>query len=177
MAKRKPSMKLRTGDSLAPPTCSAINTHHQQRDDHRQKTERIQEEAPAFTDEYDGKACDGWPDDARAIEDRGIQRDGVGQILLADHMNKKGLSNGNVEGVHDADQKGDEDQLPGGNDMGQREDRQNECQNHRERLGGDYAAMPVVAIADVAAHPREAQHGNLAGESKNTQKAAEPVSL
>ena len=114
----------------------SINTHHQQRDDYRQKTERIQEKAPTLTDEYDRKTCDGWPDNARAIEDRGIKRDGVGQILLADHMNKKGLSNGNVEGVHNADQKGDENQLPSGNDMGQRRDYWNELR----RLGDRDAA-------------------------------------
>jgi hypothetical protein len=73
-------------------------------------------------------------------------------------VNKKGLANGDIEGVYNTDKKRDEYQMPRLDEVRQGQNGQNERQDHGQRLRGDYAAMAVVAVADVAAHPSKAEH-------------------
>ena len=60
--------------------------HHQQPGDYGDVAHRVREKAPALADPGDQHARDSWADHSRAVEHRGIQRDGVHQIAAAHHV-------------------------------------------------------------------------------------------
>ena len=107
---------------------------------------------------------------ARAMENRRVQRDRVGQILLPHHLHKKRLADRNVERVHNTNQEGDENQFPNRDDFPERQPRQNKSENHRGGLRPHDASPPVVAIADVTANRGQKQHRHLARETENPEQ-------
>ncbi len=54
--------------------------------------------------------------------------------------------------------------------MRQGERRQRERKNHGARLRGNYAALPVVVVADVAAKRRQKQHRHLARKAEDPEQ-------
>ena len=49
------------------------------------------------------------PDDARAVEHRGVERDRVADVLAADHLDRERLADGHVDRVHAAEQEREHD--------------------------------------------------------------------
>ncbi len=94
----------------------------------------------------------------------------LGKVLLADHVYEKRLADGDVEGIHDADEKSDEDELPFVNYVREGQCCQYKGENHGKRLSNDDAAMPVIAVAHVAAHPGQKEHGHLIGEAEDSEE-------
>jgi hypothetical protein len=54
--------------------------------------------------------------------------------------------------------------------MGKGQRSQNESENQGAGLCNDHAAMPVIAVADISAHPRKTQHRQLAGKAEQTKQ-------
>ena len=61
------------------PTCLVRKTHHQQRNDHRDVADAIDQKAPALIGGGDEQACERWSDQSRHIHHRGIDGNRVGQ--------------------------------------------------------------------------------------------------
>src|SRR5580692_1633635 len=65
--------------------------HHHQRGDHCEKTDSIQEEAPALPEPSDRETGYGGAYNARAVENRRIESDRVRQVFSPHHLNEKRL--------------------------------------------------------------------------------------
>ncbi len=89
------------------------DAHQQQRSDHREVADAVDEEAPAFADGRDDEAGDGGADEPRAVGHRGVDGDGVAEVVaVVDHLDEEGLAAGHVERVDQALQGGEGDDLP-----------------------------------------------------------------
>ena len=51
---------------------------------------------------------DAWANDARGVEDAGVQRDGVGQLAASDHLHDERLARWHIHDLHDAIQRCDD---------------------------------------------------------------------
>jgi hypothetical protein len=134
-------------------------------DDHRDIADAVRKEAPAFADFRHEDSGDRRADDARAVEHGRVQRYGVHQILLADHVNEKGLAAWDVEGVDDAEQRGENEDVPDLNDSGERQSAQNKGENHRSGLGSDDDLLAVFPVGDDAPQRSHQENRELARES------------
>lgn len=97
----------------------ARDAHGQERRDDGDVGDRVDQEAPTFADGGDDGAADGRPDDARGVEHRRVQGDGVGQVgAVLDHLDDEGLPRRRIEGVDDALHHLQPDDLGHGDAMG-----------------------------------------------------------
>ena len=95
--------------------------HHCQADDHGDVAYGVGGKAPAFAHLCHQNSGDRRADDARSIEHRGIQRDGVHQVLFADHVDEERLTSGNIESVHHSEQSCEHEDVPNLHAPAQRE--------------------------------------------------------
>ena len=116
---------------------SSRHVHQQQSRNHREIADPVGEEAPALADRIDQHARHGRPDHAGAVEHRGVQGDGVDQILPADHVHDKRLPRRDVEGVDDSQKSGEYEDVPHLDVARECQGRQDEGQEHGRRLRGD----------------------------------------
>jgi len=86
--------------------------HQQQRRDGRQIAHGVQEEADGHADDGDQHTCDRRSDHGRGVEDRGVEGDGVQQVLLADKLDLERLPTRDVEGIDRPGDKRRDDDLP-----------------------------------------------------------------
>ena len=144
---RKPSTMSAIGE-LPWRARSAVHMHQHQTDDDGDVADGIGGKAPAFADFRHQNSGDGGADDARTVEHRGIQGDGVHQIFFADHVNEEGLASGNIEGVDDSEQGREHKDVPDLDASGQRKDSQNAGENHGGGLSGDDEPLRL-AVAEL----------------------------
>jgi multidrug efflux pump subunit AcrB len=64
----------------------------------------ICQEAPRLADTRYQDSSDCRTQDTRRIENRGVERDGIHQILAPDHVHDESLAGGDIEGVHNPEQ-------------------------------------------------------------------------
>lgn len=64
-----------------------------------------------------------------------VEGDGVGQVLGADHLGDESMPGRRVEGVGDPKAEGEDDDVPGLDDVEEGQGGQDECQDHHGRLG------------------------------------------
>ena len=100
-ATRNPPVSLRPIGSASPADRRG-QAHAQQRSDHEEEADGVAEEDPAGTDGREGDAADGGPDDPAGVHLRGVERDGAGEVLLADEAGEHGAVGGHEHGVGDA---------------------------------------------------------------------------
>src|SRR5262249_37165317 len=134
-------------------------SHRDKGADHRKEAESVQQEAPAFgafhavAVQYgDGRAGNRRTKDTGTVENGRIEGDGVRQVVFAHHLNKKGLADGDVEGINDTNEEGHSDQLPYRDDAGEGQAAQEKGQKHRDALCPDHTAVAIVAVAYVTAN-------------------------
>ena len=72
----------------------------------------------------------GRPQRARHVEDHGVERHRVGQILAASHIHDERQPRRQVEGLHHSARRGDGQHLPDSQHAGEVKPRQEECQQH-----------------------------------------------
>ena len=78
-------------------------SHGQQARNHGDITDPVDQEAIPFSDRRDHGSRDGRPNEARGIEVRRIERDGVAEIgAVVNHQDDKRLARGNLDGSDDA---------------------------------------------------------------------------
>ena len=152
------------------------DAHHQERYDHGDITEAVDEEAVAFADGRDHYAGDGGADEARGIHHGRIERDGVGDVgALIHHLNHEGLAGGHIESVDEARMRASA-MISQTVMMGRGPEGERERLNHGEDLGDHDGAMPVPAIHPDTGEGPEHEGGDLAGEAYDAEEAADPVS-
>ena len=85
---------------------------------HREKGDRVDEEADAGAAEADDHTGDCGADDARAVEEARVQRDRVRQLVAADHLEGQRLPARRVDdergAAEEREQVNDRDVLPAG---------------------------------------------------------------
>ena len=96
---------------------------HHEADDHGDIAHAVREKAPALADGGHQNARDRRAHDARAVEHRRVERDGVDEIFAPHHLDQKGLARRNVECVDHAEQRGQHEDVPDLHAAGQRERR------------------------------------------------------
>jgi hypothetical protein len=76
------------------------NAHHHERRDHGEEADAVDQEAPALTESGDDEPGERWSDEPGTIRHRGIDRDGVAEIVaVVHHLHKEGLAGRHIEGV------------------------------------------------------------------------------
>ena len=148
-----------------------LDAHQQQGCDHRKVADAIDQEAPAFARGADHQAGDRRADQPRAVCHRGVDGDGVTEVVaILDHLDEEGLAPGHVERIDQALQRAEGDDFPEGDDMCQGE------RGQRERLHGGGGLCPHQQPAAIEAlHPdarnrRQQKRNNLPREADDAQQ-------
>ena len=147
-----------------------MHVHQHQSGDHGDVADAVDEKAPALAQPGDQDARNRRADHASAVEHGRIQGDGVHQVVLADHVHEERLAAGDVEGVHHAQQRREDENVPNLHGMSEGEGRQHKRQQHGCDLGSDDDVLAIAAVGDDAAEGSEEEYGNLAGETYPAQQ-------
>ena len=95
------------------PDIQWLNAHQQQRCDHREVANSIDQETPAFAESSNHYSRNRWSDEPRAICHRRIDRDRVAQVApVFDHLHQKRLPPRHVEGIDQSLKGGESNDLP-----------------------------------------------------------------
>ncbi len=155
------------------------DVHQQQRDNHGDITEAVDEEAITLAKGGDDDAGQRGADEPRSIHHRRVERDGVAQVgAVLHHLHHEGLPRGHIEGVDRALEQAERDDLSHGNSSAQRQCGQPEGLDHRQNLSDDQGAMTVQTIDPDARERPDEQERNLQREAGNTEqerRMREPV--
>jgi hypothetical protein len=155
-----------------------LHVHEQQARDHRKIADRVQQEAPPFADGRDQRPRDGRTYDARAIEHRRVERDGIDEIVAADHVRDERLACRDIERVHHAEKRGNRKHVRHLDAPGEREAGERAGEQHRGRLRCDENRVTSSRVCNRPADRREQEHRNLPGKADQTQerrRAREPI--
>jgi hypothetical protein len=74
--------------------------------EHGEEADRVEREADSGPDESDQQPRDRRADDAGPVEEAGVERDRVGQLAWADHLECERLSAGSIERERDSTERG-----------------------------------------------------------------------
>ena len=98
--------------------------HHEQGSDHGKITDAVDGKAPSLADRRNYQAGDGRADQARTVSHRGIDRDRIAKVVsVFDHLHEKRLPPWHVEGIDQALQGHEGDDLPERDDVRQGQSR------------------------------------------------------
>jgi hypothetical protein len=132
-------------------------------------------EAPAFTKGGNQHAADGGTNNTRAIDHRGVERDGIRQVTpVLDHFAHKRLARGRVERVDDALNHLQPDDLPHGDDVRERQYREQRGLEKRPHLRPQQDPPSVVPIDQHARERRDDQRRDLTGEPRHAEQELRP---
>ena len=83
-----------------------------EREEHGEEADAVQEEVAGDTHQGHGVPAEGGTEDARHVELRGVEGDGVGEVFAGHQARDQGLVAGRVHGHGHAVQEGDQPQPP-----------------------------------------------------------------
>ena len=126
--------------------------HQEQADDHRDERDRVHPEALGEPDRRDEHAADRRTDDPGGVEEHRVERDGVDDLVAADHLDDERLASRVVEGVDEAEDRREHVDVPELDPVRGDEDGQDERLDHRRRLGDQQHPPLRQAVDD---HPGE----------------------
>ena len=89
-----------------------LHPHHEQSDDHGDVANGVNGEAPALANLCDEDSGYSRPYYPRPVKHGRVERDGIHQILFADHVHEERLAARNVERVDYAKQRRQHENLP-----------------------------------------------------------------
>lgn len=144
--------------------------HEQEANNDGDVTEGIGGKTPALTDSCHQNSRDGWTNNARAIEHRGIECNGIHKVFFADHVDQEGLPAWDIEGVHHSEQTGKQKDMPDLNAAAQRKQGENSSENHGADLGRNYQALAINAVGGDPSEGSKEEDGNLAGKANASQQ-------
>ncbi len=148
-----------------------VNVHQQKGSDDGEVTEAVKEEAPAFAESGDHEAGDGGADETSAVGHRGVDGDGIREVVaVVDHLDEEGLAGGHVEGVDEALERGEGDDLPKINDVSESERGHGERLDGGENLRPDEQLAAIKAFDPYAGERAEKKGEDLAGEADDAEK-------
>ena len=149
--------------------------HQQQRDDHGDVAHRVDEEAHADARGGDEQPRDRGAEDARRVEQAGVQRDRVGQLRPAHHLDGEGLAHGCVDDEDRAARGGEQEHLPDLGAVGERETGEGRGDAHQRALGEDERPAPVEAVGERAAEEPEERVGTELADGERPDGVRRPV--
>ena len=158
-----------------------VDVHRCQCDEHCKEAHGVGGEAEARPEGGDDHSADCRPDDARRVEERGVERDRVRELGWPDHLIRERLPRGCVEHEHDASQHGEHVHLPWLDVAEQREQGQERRHDHRGRLRRHHQPARVEPVGEHAGEQAEdAEREELAededadGDRRSGQLEHEP---
>ena len=160
-------------------TVDAGDPHGEQCSDHREVAHAVDEVAPALVRQGDDHAGHARADEARRIEHRRVQGDGIAQIaLVLDQRDDERLPAGHVERVDDALEDADDDQPANRNGAGKGQPGKHERDDHRRGLRADQQPVAVPAVDEDSRERGEEERRELRGEADDPQqqrRAGQPI--
>lgn len=159
-----------------------VGPHGEQSRDGRQKSDRVHVEASRDAEGADHSRPYGWPYDAGAVEEGGVQSDGVGQVRRPHHLDHEALPGGRFDGFSDPAHRGQGVDKSDGYHLQVGEYRQGERQKQLKHLGGKDRGPLGQAVGQDPAVEREQQsgaeadgHGQPQSEGRVCQGENEPA--
>ena len=140
------------------------DVQRQDRDNDGQERQAVQAEADHHAEGGERGAGEQRADHARQVELDRVERDGVRHVLLLDERRQQRLIRRAAEGLRQAGDDRQREDVPDADDVEVDERRQREGRGHLHVLRGEQQLPPVVAVGDDAADEREEQDGQLAEE-------------
>ena len=158
-----------SGRGIEAAAVQVLLAHQRQGDDDREEAQGVEQERRRDARRGDDEAADGGPDDARAVEHRRVERDRVGEVLAADHLDAERLTDRHVDRVGDAQRERDEHEHP---DLdGARHDQQedDEREDHLATCVDDQEPALGQRVGDDAGEQAEQQDGDELGGDDDAQ--------
>ena len=153
------------------------HAHHEERGDDGDIAGAVDGKAVAFADGCDDNAGDGGTDEAGDVDDGGVERDGVREVLLIgfacvarDHLDEEGLAAGHVEGIDKPLKDAEGDDLVDGDDPCESECGECERLDAGKNLGPDEQLTTVDAIDEDAGEGCEKESWDLPGEADGAEQ-------
>ena len=142
-------------------------SHHEQAGNDREEAYAIDKKAERNTDlrHQETRRC--RANDARAVEHRAVERDGVHQVFAARDFNDERLPRRHVKSHGDTPKQTYDDDLPGPNHFRPDERRNGKRENHHRDLGADQDQALRKSIGRPAAPGREEEHRRGPGGGDN----------
>ena len=147
-----------------------IHPHHEQTRDHRDVAGAVGKKAPAFAKLRHQYAPHRRPYNARPIEHRRVQRNGVHQVLFADHLHQERLPSGQVESIHHAQQSRQHKHMRDLDAMAQHQGRKHQREQHGRRLRGKDDAAAIVTVGNDSTDGREQKYRDLPRKPNRSQQ-------
>ena len=145
--------------------------HQPQAGEYRHEAGGVDCEGGADAEARDQQAADAGPDDPRGIEERGVERDRVRQLVSADHLEGQLLAGRRVEHEHDPRQQGERVDHPNLDDAGEDHSRERRRDHHPDRLRDDDRPPGVEPVDDHAGHqPENAERHELTGREQSDRE-------
>ena len=137
--------------------------HQQKRGDDGEVGDAVDQEAGAFAGARDDEAGNGGADKASGVDQRGVEGDGVAQVLLgaADHLDQEALAAGHVEGVYESLQGSEGEDLADGDAVREGQGGERERLPSTEKLGGDEQLPAIEAVHPDAGKGRQKSGADL----------------
>ena len=118
----------------------------------------VEEERDGHVEARDEQAGEAGADDAGAVEDHRVERDGVGKVGPADQIGEEGLAGRDVDRATDPVDHGEHRDVPVADVAAAHEQREHESLHHHRGLGDEQDAALAPAVAQRAAHGREQEN-------------------
>ena len=136
--------------------------HERERHQDRDVARGVQKEARRLAERGDQRPRQRRPHQARPVEDGGVERDRVREILGARHLHQERLPGGHVERAHQPDAAREEDDERHGDGASPHQHAEGECQESEQRLRHQQHAAARQAIGDHARDGRQAEDRQVA---------------
>ena len=160
-------------------TAARRQAHRQEGRDHRQETHGVHEEAHPFADPDDQDARERRPHEAGTVDEKGVHRDGVRQVLgVLEHLDDEGLARRNFEAADESAEERQRDDLPDVDDAGERQDREGRRLDRRQDLARQDDPIAVPPVGQDARQRGHEERRNLpheADDAKQHRRAREVV--
>jgi hypothetical protein len=142
----------------------------QQADDDRHVGRGVDEEAGGDAGHADQQPGDGRPEDPRPVEDSAVERDRIGHVLPADHLDHERLAHRHLDRAGHAQQRGHEPHVPDGDLAAEHEQPEDDCQHQRAGLRGDERAPLGQHVGDDAAEQPEGEDRQELGGGSHAKR-------
>ncbi len=129
-------------------------------DYHGAVADAVEEEAERGSEDADQDAGNRRTDDPGAVEDRGVERNGVGDVLAADHLDDERLAGGHVDRVDEAEQECQHEYMPDLDDLEGDQCGENQGQQPGRGLGPDDRLPLGPYVGDDPAEEAQDQDGH-----------------
>ena len=145
--------------------------HRQQRPDHGDVADPVDQKTNAGPGGRDQHPRDGRTHQLRSVHHGGVQGDGIAQVgALFDHLDHERLPGGHVEGVDQSLDQRQTDHPPQIDVAGERQRGQGQRLDHRQNLRDHQNAMAIPAVEPDAGDGRHEERRDLADEAGESQK-------